>query len=101
MARSGRVRSLRWAIGIDDSTDNHTMTIEISTQAVIQNTSHDTLGSLDEVKWYNNVGAAGTDHGAINVQRLMDYPVAAGERLYLNGVATISGTVTCFVDIQD
>lgn len=99
--RSGRIKSIRWAVYIDDATDTHYYDMELSTQAVGYQTTHDTIGPIDEIKWQNNVGAAGADASTISVQRLMDFPMAAGERLYLNGAGNAGASTTVFVDFAD
>lgn len=101
IVRSGRIRSLRWAVCMDTVTDNHNVIAEISTQSVSQAGTNDTLGSIDEIRQWHNNAAAGSSTSGINVQRMVDYPVAAGERLYLN--TTFTGTVylTCFIDVAD
>jgi hypothetical protein len=100
--RSGRIKSVRWAVGITDKVDGHVYSAELSSVPVTQIDTHDTQGSIDEIRWINNIGAAGTNSDHINVQRIMDYPVVAGERLYLNTYKTVtsSGT-TIFIDVQD
>lgn len=100
--RSGRIKSVRWAVGVDDSTDNHYCYFELSTQATSQIGTHDTLGVVDQIAWYNNLGAAGQDSSHINEQRMLDFPIAAGERLYLNNSGNASAVFeTVFVDVAD
>lgn len=100
--RSGRIKSIRWAILVDTIVDNSSVQVELSTQPVSQRGTNDTLGSIDEIAWAANVGANGSAVGAINHQRLMDYAMVAGERLYLNtSLVTAAANITCFIDFAD
>jgi len=100
--RSGRIKSIRYSIRMNSVTNGHALSMEVSTQPVAQIAAHDTQGSIDEVGWFNNVGAAGTDHGNIVEQRVIDFPVVAGERIYLNTSFTVTAAyITVFVDIAD
>jgi hypothetical protein len=100
--RSGRIKSVRWAVGIIDSTNGHVYHGELSSVPVTQIGAHDTQGAIDQVSWVNNAAAAGTDSAGINTQRIMDYPVVAGERLYLNTTKSVSTSYTSiFVDVAD
>jgi len=100
--RSGRIRSIRWCCLINSTGDNDTVQVELSTQPNLHNATHDSIGDIDLIGFWNNVAAAGTGSAQLNLQRDVDYPVAAGERLYLNGVLTgATASVACYVDIQD
>ena len=100
--RSGRIKSIRWSITVNDTTDNHTLYSELSTTNVSQYNVNDTLNALDQVNLTNNIGAAGAIESCVQKQCLMDYPVVAGERLYINNQGDVSAcVVTCFVDVQD
>lgn len=103
MVRPGRIRSIRWASGADVSADNSYSDVELSFQAVSNVNVNDTTGSIDELRSQSNFTTSGQMQGAIHKQSLVDIPVSAGDRLYLN--ATNSGThsarVTCFVDVAD
>lgn len=103
IARAGHIRSIRWAIGADMPADNASFAVECSLSPSSALASSDVFGPLDEVRVYANLTTSGAYNGGVNVQRILDMPVAAGERLYLN--AAVSGTVSavtaCYIDVED
>lgn len=100
--RSGRIRSIRWSTTYTSNTSGHEADIELSMVPVNQIDTNDTIGVVDQISIFNFVGAVGQLDTGKQSQSLVDYPVAVGERLYLNATSTLtSGRVTCFVDVQE
>lgn len=103
VARSGRIRCIRWEVGYDAPADNSAVNVELSTMASSQLGSNDTPNTIDEFRNTTNLTTSGAFNGGRSKQSVLDYPIAAGERLYLN--TTTSGTVsqitTCFVDVDE
>lgn len=101
--RNGRIRGLRWALGIDTVTDNGAVAVEAALIPTSTIATNDSIGSIDEVRAQGNFVTSGLMLAAVNVQRSVDVPVAAGERIYLN--AYVAGTAafyaTLFVDIEE
>jgi len=103
-ARAGRIKGIRWALLCDSSSDNAACQYELSLQPVSQITVNDSVGSVDVVAHFQNqLTASGQDSAAYNIQRVVDVPIAAGERAYLNSsmVSMSAGTVTCFIDVDE
>lgn len=101
--RNGRIKAFRWANAYDGPADNARCDLELSLVALSQIGTNDTIGSLDETRFFSSFTTSGKDVAAVNVQRSVDIPVAAGERIYLNS-ANINGCTfycTCFVDVQE
>jgi hypothetical protein len=101
--RNGRIRAIRWAVGIDNITDNGILAAELALIPTSTIGTNDSIGSIDEVQAQGNFVTSGLMLGGINVQRSVDTPVAAGERLYLNYYVsgTLAARITCFVDIEE
>lgn len=103
LQRNGRIRGIRWSVAYDSSTDNGRCDLEASLVALAQIGTNDTIGSLDEVKYFTNLTTSGKDMAAVNVQRSVDIPVAAGERVYLNSanVSNCTFYATVFIDVAE
>lgn len=103
LAKGGRIKSARWAMTINCVTDNSGIDCELSTASAPQIANNDTLNEIDEIRSFVNFTTSGYGLCAINHQTLLDYPVAAGERLYIHALLTSSavGAVTCFVDVDE
>lgn len=100
--RSGRIKGIRWSLSFNGTADNDTAVVELSTQPTSHIGTHDSIGDIDLIQIFNNTGANGVGLAELNTQRDVDFPVAAGERLYLNCLLTnATGSVTCYVDIAD
>lgn len=100
--RQGRIRSIRWVTSFSDTTANHYMKLELSMQPVNQIGSNDTIGAIDELISWNLHGAAGELDTGKKAQSLVDFPVAVGERLYLNALSSmVAATATVFVDVEE
>lgn len=103
IARSGRIRCVRWETAFDGPADNAQCNSEISTMASSQLNTNDTPNVIDEFRNTTNLTTSGAFNGGRSKQSVLDYPVAAGERVYLN--CTVTGTVsqqtTIFLDIDE
>lgn len=101
--KSGRLKSIRTAIGFDCVTDNGRLALEVSLGATSQIATNDSIGPIHQVEVFSNFLTSGLNTVAGNDQVLLDFPVNAGERIYLN--VLIGGTVTyyatVFLDVQD
>lgn len=98
--RNGRVKSIRYALDVDCSTDNSNITLEVSINPTSQIALGTIQGALDEIRWCGNGTAA---LGFENTQRNLDFAVGAGEYLYINSTVagTLSARATVFVDIDE
>jgi hypothetical protein len=103
IARSGRIRCIRWEVAYDAPADNANLALELSTSAVAQLNVSDTPNVIDEFRACTNLATSGGFNGGRSKQSVLDYPVAAGERLYLNSVVngTVASQATCFIDIDE
>ena len=102
--KNGRIRNLRWNCQADLDADLETATWELSTASSAQVTTNDTPNVIDQVSVNSQFTTSGMTQGAINVSREnMDFPVAAGEKLYLNTVITGSPSErgTVFIDVEE
>lgn len=101
--RSGRIKSVRWETGFDAPADNASCVAEISTASSPQQGTNDTVAEISEIRNTTNLTTSGAFNGGRAKQEFIDYPVAAGERIYLH--ATVSGTVsqatTVFIDVEE
>lgn len=100
MVKSGRVKTVKWSNAFDSVTDNSRIVGELSIQPTSVVAQNDSRGPIDQFEWLAN-GTAPL--GFQNDQSLVDVPIAAGERLYLN--VTVTGTVTgyftCIVGVEE
>lgn len=103
MVKSGRIKSFRWAVDMDMEANTDAVALEASLTPTSQIGTNDTIGVIDEVRSYANV--AGTEAGIagqINTQRTLDFPIGAGERIYINAVVTTAAyRATLFIDVAD
>lgn len=102
IARTGRIKRIRWRSHMDSVVDNESAIIELSLHPTSVALTNDTSGTIDEAHLVNNGTSGGANAVAINSD--VDVPVGLGERLYLN--ATVVGTPTnvktsCFVDVEE
>lgn len=103
IARPGVIRSVTWSVAADIAADNVVVELELSVNPVSQIGTNDTIGSLSEVKITNNLVTSGMVASGVHVLDLVNCPVMAGERLYINAVITgaTSVKVTCFVRVEE
>lgn len=103
IARTGRIRCIRWEAAFDAPADNASCVAELSTAPSTAAGTNDTPNSIDELRSCTNLTTSGAFNGARSKQSVVDYPVAAGERVYLH--ATVSGSVgqptTVFLDVDE
>lgn len=101
--RSGRIKSVRWGIAIDAATDNAALAVELNSGATSQIATHEGPNVIDGVRAHTNFTTSGLTLSSINVQRLLDYPVGQGERIYLHAVVggTLSAITEAYVDIDE
>lgn len=95
--RSGRIKSVRWAVSVDAPADNAAVELEISTVATLGINTHESPNVIDAVKHLTNMTTSGANAGCINTQRILDFPVAQGERIYLH--SAVAGTVSAKTDV--
>lgn len=100
--RTGRIRSIRWAVYADLDADAEAVIVELSTQAVGQPTTNDSIGDIDQIRVGYYATAAADALVGINVQRIVDYPVGEGERVYLNATGSAATlNCACFIDVEE
>lgn len=103
MARNGRIKSLRWAVEADMVADNAVIRLECSTRATNQLTTNESQGDIGVVRIFGNLVTSGQTQSSINKQEFLDFPVAAGERVYVHAalVTTASGVCTIHIDVDE
>lgn len=100
--QSGRLKSIRWSIVLDAPIDNVLFAVELSPNgAAFTSGTNDQIQSIDCVQIGTNFVTSGMSLYGCNVQRLIDFPLELGTRLYLNSATsgTHSALVRCFLDI--
>lgn len=101
IAKTGRIKGIRWSGTLNSVLDNDEATMEVSFTPSSFIGSNDTQGPISEFAMINN-GTAGGSLAANKVEQV-DIPVALGEKLYFN--AALVGTPVfkncCFIDVQD
>lgn len=101
--KNGRIKSLRWSGSFDGPADNARCNMELSMRATSQFATNDISNVVGGLDLLQNILTSGGGVSPIKYQEYVDFPVAAGERLYLH--ASVSGTVSCplrmFIDIMD
>lgn len=103
IAKSGRIKSIRWEVSIDAVADNSVVVLELSSRSTNQIATHDSTGDFSQFRVYASLVTSGFVHNGRSKQELVDIPIAAGERLYLHAgaVTTASYFCTIYVDIQE
>ena len=103
IARTGRIRCIRWEAAFDAPADNASQFAELSTAPMSQLGTNDTPNVIDELRNCTNLTTSGAFNGGRSKQSVVDYPVAAGERVYMHNVAvgSVSQATTCFLDIDE
>lgn len=100
--RNGRIKSIRWAVDIDAPADNASVAVDLNTQTITVLASND-IPSIAELRALVNLSTSGAYLGAIKAQEFLDYPVAAGDRIYIHAVVagTVTARITAFIDIDE
>lgn len=103
IARNGKIQGLKWQLNGVCKTDAAQALVECSFQAASFINVNDTAGPIDQVGLSGNFVTSGMDSKQVNQYTPMNLPVQLGEKLYLNCViaGTISGTVTCFIYVEE
>lgn len=103
MVRNGKIKGLRYALSVDAPADNAAFNAELSLQPVSQVGTSNTQGVIDEFRHVSNLTTSGAFGSANMFQRSLDFPISAGEVLYVNATATgtITATFTIFIDVQE
>lgn len=103
IAKSGRIKSIRWEVSFDAVADNSVLGLELSSRSTSQISTHDSTGDFSQVRSYTNLVTSGIFMGRASKQELVDIPIAAGERLYLHAglVTTLTYYAAVYVDIQE
>lgn len=101
--RNCRIKSIRWNLDDDnDKSDGHYVRVELSVRSTNQIGQHDSQGGIGEIYYRVSAGAAGFNTTVLKFQEFVDFPLAAGEKLYLHGASSLSaGNVTCYVDVAE
>jgi hypothetical protein len=101
--RTGRIKAIRHGLSVDSVTDNAELAVEISINPISQIGVGTIQGAIDEIRWQGNFATSGLAQGGINMQRALDFPIGAGEFLYINVyvVGTLSARDTIFVDVDE
>jgi hypothetical protein len=101
--RNGIIKRIRWALSVDSVTDNAELAMELSVNPVSQVGLATIQGAFDEIRWAGNFATSGLAQGGVNATRDLDFPVGAGEFMYLNAyvAGTLVGHATIFVDVQE
>lgn len=103
ITRNCRIRSIRWHEHVDAPADNAFVAVELSTRPTSQFTTNDSQGDITQRRHSTNLTTSGAFDGGNDHQELLDFPVAAGERIYVHAI--VSGTVTwvgaCFIDVVE
>lgn len=104
MLRSGRIKSVRFAVSWDSVTDNAILFGEVALNNAGLTQQNDATGVIAGFSANNNLLTSGMTMGAINIQHLLDCPITLGQFVYLNFLVP-TGTLTHFtrawVDVQD
>lgn len=96
--RKGKIVGVQWAVRIDAIADNVTIEGELSFASIAQITTDDARGVISGFGWQCNLGAAGADHGAVNLHDgPMEIDVQPGDRVYYN--VAVSGALTAGVRV--
>lgn len=102
IAKAGRIKSIRTAARFDTAADNSYCDIEVSLNPVSQMAVNDSRGVLDISRFANNLATSGMAVSCVNKQALVDVPVGAGEKIYMNTAAsTTTFTANVLVDIEE
>jgi hypothetical protein len=103
VSRRGVIRSIRFSADFNIEADAATCILEVSFANTILAGTNDTLGSLAELRCFNNLVTSGMTIGQIHKQDLMAVPVNAGDRLYLNTnvAGTLTFRATVFIDVDE
>lgn len=102
MAKNGRIKSVRWSVKIDAVADNSAVDAELSTRATQQLSTNETQGDISAFRSHFNLVTSGFYPGSFSKQDLLDFPVAMGERIYLNIViTTATATITIYIDVDE
>lgn len=101
--KTGRVKQIRWAGSFDGPADNARANLELSTRSTSQFATNDVQNVLAGLDVVQNILTSGGGAIPLKFSEIMDFPVAAGERIYIH--ASVAGTVVCamriFIDIHD
>jgi len=106
--RSGKIKSIRWAVGPTATTSNGVACLELSIQPTSSVLDNNSVNSIDSIvlSSVNVTTATQAQYGATvsNEQHLVDFAVTERQVLYINSTA-LSGTLgvegNVFVDIQE
>ncbi len=103
ITRNGRIKSVRWEGQIDQVADNSVLAMELSVRPTNQLATNDTIGDISCLRVHNNLVTSGVGVGRLSKQELVDFPIAANERLYLHigTCTTTTTTTTCYVDVAE
>jgi len=101
--KTGRIKSIRWCISFDGPADNARASLELATRATSQFATNDISNVLAATDLLTSLLTSGGGLSGIKNQEWVDYPVAAGERLYLHAAVTgtVSAAVRIFLDVHD
>lgn len=104
IAKTGKIRHVKWSASFDGVTDNGKASVELSFFPTSFIATNDSAGPIDQIAEQTNFNTSGLNFAAVNQQTVdLDVAVGMGEKLYLNSVCsgTIGADVTCFVYVQD
>lgn len=103
VAKSGRIKSIRWDVAIDQVADNSRCTLELSLRSNSQAVTSDTTGDISVIQAFGNLTTSGTIAGRAAKQELVDIPIAASERIYLHAALITTSTyyATVYIDVAE
>jgi len=101
--RPCRLKRLRYSLSVDSITDNAILAVEVSINPISQIAQSAIQGAVDEIRWCGNFVTSGIGQGAFNPEHNLDFPLGAGEFLYVNAyvLGTLAAAITIFADVEE
>lgn len=93
MVRRGVIRSIIMSAQPDLDADGELFSVEVATIPIFSSRTNDATGALCCVCQCYSLTTSGSATSGVNEQFILDYPVEAGQKLYLNGLLTGVGSV--------
>lgn len=88
MAQKGRVVGIALSVAGDLDADNEFFQVEVGAVPTCQSRTNDSQGCLATVKAYNGLLTSGAINGSANNYFPCNFPVEAGDKIYMHGVLT-------------
>lgn len=89
----GYIHAIIWSAYVDSNADNGNFQLELSFQSASQISTHNALGIIDAIAFYQNMVTSGFSESMVNKSTVGLYiPVGIGQIVYLNTAGAATGS---------